>query len=224
MRGDESRAGAGERTGGRRGRRRAGAHERARGDRGRRAPPRPGRAAPRRRARLLAALDAAGVPVAAVTVSRPSLDDVYLHHTGRDFRSDDQAGNVSVVAQTLYLFVRLMREPGPPADLDFADPDPADVLAAALQPALPARRGAPGFGTDSYIDFLDAGHRGDDRVLLRNVRGDGDDRGPRPRRRRALPATPAHRGAIVFARVLQSAATARCRPSSSSSSGSRSAR
>jgi ABC-2 type transport system ATP-binding protein len=40
---------------------------------------------------ILAALDAVGVPVAAVTVSRPSLDDVYLHHTGRDFRSDDQA-------------------------------------------------------------------------------------------------------------------------------------
>jgi ABC-2 type transport system ATP-binding protein len=33
---------------------------------------------------------AVDVPVAAVTVSRPSLDDVYLHHTGRDFRSDDQ--------------------------------------------------------------------------------------------------------------------------------------
>jgi ABC-2 type transport system ATP-binding protein len=41
---------------------------------------------------ILAALDTAGIPVAAVTVSRPSLDDVYLHHTGRDFRSDDQAG------------------------------------------------------------------------------------------------------------------------------------
>ena len=38
---------------------------------------------------ILAALDAAGAGVAAVTVSRPSLDDVYLHHTGRDFRADD---------------------------------------------------------------------------------------------------------------------------------------
>ena len=28
----------------------------------------------------------------AVTVSRPSLDDVYLHYTGRDFHSDDRAG------------------------------------------------------------------------------------------------------------------------------------
>jgi ABC-2 type transport system ATP-binding protein len=38
---------------------------------------------------ILAALDAAGADVQAVTVSRPSLDDVYLHHTGRDFRADD---------------------------------------------------------------------------------------------------------------------------------------
>jgi len=38
---------------------------------------------------ILAALDASGAGVDAVTVSRPSLDDVYLHHTGRDFRADD---------------------------------------------------------------------------------------------------------------------------------------
>jgi ABC-2 type transport system ATP-binding protein len=31
---------------------------------------------------VLAALGAAGVPVAAITVARPSLDDVYLRHTG----------------------------------------------------------------------------------------------------------------------------------------------
>jgi len=41
---------------------------------------------------MLAALDGAGVGVRAVTVSRPSLDEVYLHYTGRDFHSDDQAG------------------------------------------------------------------------------------------------------------------------------------
>jgi ABC-2 type transport system ATP-binding protein len=41
---------------------------------------------------ILAALDAKGVQVAAVTVSRPSLDDVYLHYTGRDFSADDAAG------------------------------------------------------------------------------------------------------------------------------------
>jgi ABC-2 type transport system ATP-binding protein len=41
---------------------------------------------------ILGALDESGVQVAAVTVSRPSLDDVYLHYTGRAFRSDDEAG------------------------------------------------------------------------------------------------------------------------------------
>jgi ABC-2 type transport system ATP-binding protein len=34
---------------------------------------------------VLAALDANGVPVASVTVARPSLEDVYLRHTGRTF-------------------------------------------------------------------------------------------------------------------------------------------
>ena len=41
---------------------------------------------------ILSALESSGVPVASVTVARPSLDDVYLHYTGRDFRSDDAAG------------------------------------------------------------------------------------------------------------------------------------
>jgi ABC-2 type transport system ATP-binding protein len=42
---------------------------------------------------ILSALDSSGIPVAAVTVARPSLDDVYLHFTGRDFKSEDQAGH-----------------------------------------------------------------------------------------------------------------------------------
>ncbi len=37
----------------------------------------------------LAALDAAGIGVASVTVARPSLDDVYLRHTGRAFADAD---------------------------------------------------------------------------------------------------------------------------------------
>jgi ABC-2 type transport system ATP-binding protein len=41
---------------------------------------------------ILAALDAAGAPARAVTIARPSLDDVYLHYTGRDFHTDDEAG------------------------------------------------------------------------------------------------------------------------------------
>jgi ABC-2 type transport system ATP-binding protein len=35
---------------------------------------------------VLAQLEADGVPVLSVTVARPSLDDVYLHHAGRSFR------------------------------------------------------------------------------------------------------------------------------------------
>jgi ABC-2 type transport system ATP-binding protein len=40
---------------------------------------------------VLAALDAAGVAVAAATVARPSLDDVYLRYAGRSFSTADEA-------------------------------------------------------------------------------------------------------------------------------------
>ena len=39
---------------------------------------------------ILSALEGDGVGVTAVTMARPSLDDVYLHFTGRDFRSEDE--------------------------------------------------------------------------------------------------------------------------------------
>ena len=38
---------------------------------------------------ILSALEAAGVPVESVTSHRPSLDDVYLHYTGREFAADE---------------------------------------------------------------------------------------------------------------------------------------
>ena len=38
---------------------------------------------------ILAALERAGIPVAAVTVARPSLDDVYLRHTGRRYATEE---------------------------------------------------------------------------------------------------------------------------------------
>jgi ABC-2 type transport system ATP-binding protein len=41
---------------------------------------------------ILAALEADGIGVDAVTVSRPTLDDVYLHYTGRDFEAEDREG------------------------------------------------------------------------------------------------------------------------------------
>jgi ABC-2 type transport system ATP-binding protein len=41
---------------------------------------------------ILSALESRGIAVVTVTLARPSLDDVYLHHTGRDFRSEDAEG------------------------------------------------------------------------------------------------------------------------------------
>jgi len=41
---------------------------------------------------VLASLDGAGLPVASVLVSRPSLDDVYLRYTGRSFSDADSEG------------------------------------------------------------------------------------------------------------------------------------
>src|SRR5579875_943784 len=40
---------------------------------------------------ILAALARASIPVARVSIHRPSLDDVYLHYTGRDFATEDTA-------------------------------------------------------------------------------------------------------------------------------------
>ena len=41
---------------------------------------------------ILSALDGRGYDVKSVTTARPSLDDVYLHYTGRDFASEDEEG------------------------------------------------------------------------------------------------------------------------------------
>ena len=40
---------------------------------------------------ILSALDSRGYEVSSVTTARPSLDDVYLHYTGRDFATEDAA-------------------------------------------------------------------------------------------------------------------------------------
>lgn len=37
----------------------------------------------------MSAPDAAAAPIHSVTIGRPSLDEVYLHFTGRDFRAED---------------------------------------------------------------------------------------------------------------------------------------
>jgi ABC-2 type transport system ATP-binding protein len=43
---------------------------------------------------LLQALDSHGIRAASVTVARPSLDDVYLRHTGRRFTDADREGGI----------------------------------------------------------------------------------------------------------------------------------
>ena len=56
--------------------------------------PRPARADAGARAipTVLALLEAEGIPVVAATVSRPSLDDVYLRHASRAFHEADLKG------------------------------------------------------------------------------------------------------------------------------------
>jgi|SRR5450755_3378618 ABC-2 type transport system ATP-binding protein len=49
---------------------------------------------------ILAALDRAGAPAAAVTVARPSLDDVYLRHTGRRYSAGLPAGTAREANQS----------------------------------------------------------------------------------------------------------------------------
>jgi ABC-2 type transport system ATP-binding protein len=41
---------------------------------------------------ILSTLDSRGFQVESVTTARPSLDDVYLHYTGRDFATEDAGG------------------------------------------------------------------------------------------------------------------------------------
>jgi ABC-2 type transport system ATP-binding protein len=41
---------------------------------------------------ILSALEAEGIGVESVTTHRPSLDDVYLHYTGREFAAEDEQG------------------------------------------------------------------------------------------------------------------------------------
>jgi ABC-2 type transport system permease protein len=115
---------------------------------------------------------------------------------------------MTAVGQTLYLFSRLMRN---------LARQPIWIALILIQPMFWLllysqlfRRVVelPGFGTDSYIDFLTPGIAVMTAFFSGTWAGMGTiedlDRGVVER----FLATPAHRGAIVFARVLQSAATA----------------
>jgi ABC-2 type transport system ATP-binding protein len=45
---------------------------------------------------LMRALDAAGIPIVSIQLSRPTLDDVFLKLTGRSLREDAEAGQGTV--------------------------------------------------------------------------------------------------------------------------------
>jgi len=47
---------------------------------------------------ILSGLEAAGFQVESASVARPTLDDVYLHHTGRSFVMDDDVVRPKAVA------------------------------------------------------------------------------------------------------------------------------
>jgi ABC-2 type transport system ATP-binding protein len=50
---------------------------------------------------VLGALDGAGIPVSAVTVARPSLDDVYLRHAGRRFAAAQESAQAQAAEAEL---------------------------------------------------------------------------------------------------------------------------
>jgi ABC-2 type transport system ATP-binding protein len=75
---------------------------------------------------VLAALDGAGLAVGAVTVARPSLDDVYLRHAGRRFAEADEPTSPAPASATATReqATREQREQRPPAAQPLHDPPP----------------------------------------------------------------------------------------------------
>ncbi len=85
----------------------------------------------------------AGIGVASVTVSRPSLDDVYLRHTGRAFRADRGVLRMTAIAHSAVHDAA--PHPGAPATAVVRrhHPRAADHLAAPVRRALPQRHRDP---------------------------------------------------------------------------------
>ncbi len=142
---------------------------------------------------ILSTLDSRGFQVESVTTARPSLDDVYLHYTGRDFATEDAGGGSDPAAAP----DRLDDRPAAPqsdarADLDLVMVDPAADLAAALRAALLARRRAARRRLELHR-VPDAGDHLHERVLRRQLVRDGDDHRPRPARGRPLSRRARHR-------------------------------
>ena len=107
---------------------------------------------------VLAALEAHGVRAAAVTLARPSLDDVYLRHAGRAFNRRRGGWRHDRAAPDL------AGHPALPARDRAASPRSSFI--ALVQPIIwlllfgalfKAVTEIPGFAGGSYIDFLTPG-------------------------------------------------------------------
>ena len=104
---------------------------------------------------VLAALQAHGVRAVAVTLARPSLDDVYLRYAGRTSRAG--GGGMTALRQTWQVSLRYLR---------VIARQPAFLFIALVQPIIwlllfgalfKAVTEIPGFAGGSYIDFLTPG-------------------------------------------------------------------
>ena len=111
---------------------------------------------------MLAALERESVAVAAVTVARPALDDVYLRHTGRTFAAARGGGGADDDDWSPHTGVprpdRLLRL--------HACASPAFVVIMLIQPMIwlllfgqlfKRVVELPGFASGAYIDFLTPG-------------------------------------------------------------------
>jgi hypothetical protein len=124
---------------------------------------------------VLAALDAEGLGVTSITVSRPSLDDVYLRYTGRAFgggegqapemerrRTDhDRRSHPHPLHMALRHLRNLARQPWY-IGFTLAQPD----LPAALRRTVPERRRYRGLRVRLVHRLPHAGHRHPDRPVL----------------------------------------------------------
>ena len=108
---------------------------------------------------ILSTLESRDFQVDSVTTARPSLDDVYLHYTGRDFATEDEQARrlvIQLLRQTGWMIVRqlrnLMREP-------------IWIIVMIVQPLiwlllygqLFSRVGVLRGGASTYIEFLTPG-------------------------------------------------------------------
>ena len=88
----------------------------------------------------LAALEAAGHPVASATMARPSLDEVYLRHAGRSFREAEEGG-MSACGSSEERRCRLCRRRSRPEVLDTPGTSPCATCggSSGSRPGLRSR-------------------------------------------------------------------------------------